>query len=86
MAQDLFEQLADIEVPPLPENFDHGVHQRVNRILLAAHLVELAVKACTWTCVHFAVALGELVIFTLSGRFRTVRPASEGRDSTDSAP
>jgi hypothetical protein len=83
---DLFEQLADVEVPPLPENFEHGLHDRVNNILLLSHVVEFACKACGYACGHFAAALWELMIFTLSGRFRVVRNTSDQGDSTNPAP
>ena len=31
MAGDLFERLAEVEVPPMPDNLDRDIHQRVNR-------------------------------------------------------
>ena len=69
MAGDLFERLADVEVPPMPDNFDHDVHQRVNKALLVVHLAELATKGMAFAAGHFLAATWGLLIFTLSGRF-----------------
>ena len=69
MAGDLFERLAEVEVPPVPDNFDRDVHQRVNRVLLVVHFAELATKGMAFAAVHFLVATWGLLIFTFSGRF-----------------
>jgi hypothetical protein len=69
MAGDLFERLADEEVPPMPDNFDRDVHQRLNRALLVIHFAELVTKAFAFAAIHFLAATWGLLIFTLSGRF-----------------
>jgi hypothetical protein len=69
MAGDLFERLADVEVPPMPDNFDRDIHQRVNTALLVLHIAELATKGIAFAAVHFLTATWGLMIFTLSGRF-----------------
>lgn len=71
MASDLFEQLADLEVPPAPEadEFDRQLHQRVNRSLVTAQLVDLGVKGLPFALVHFLRALVGLLSLTLTGRY-----------------
>lgn len=66
---DLFEQLADREVPPVPENLDREVHRRVNKVLLGLHVAEFVFKVSTFALAHFGRAVLELLIFTFTGRF-----------------
>ena len=68
MSDDLFESLAELAVPPVPDNFDREVHQRVNRLLVLEYLVELATKGLWFATVHFARAAWSLVVFTVSGK------------------
>ena len=44
MATDLFEKLADLPVPPVPEKFDRGVHDRINTRLLAGQFLDLGMR------------------------------------------
>ena len=69
MAQDIFEQLADWDVPPPPAQFDQQVHQRVNKTLLLVHLVDLAVRGMPWAMLHFGRAVVGLLLLTLRGHF-----------------
>ncbi len=69
MAPDLFEQLAELEVPPPPAQFDAQLHERVNRSLVIGQFIDLAVKALPWAFVHFARAVVGAIVFTLSGRY-----------------
>jgi hypothetical protein len=69
MSHDLLEQLSGTAVPPLPDDFDRAVHQRLNRTLVAGQLIE-------FVCVALPVALAEFVratvaaaLYTLSGRY-----------------
>jgi hypothetical protein len=59
MAIDLFEQLADLEVPPAPssEEFDRQLHERVNRSLVTGQLIDLGVKGMPFALLHFVRAL-----------------------------
>lgn len=65
----LLEQLADLEVPPPPAQFDEQLHERVNRSLVTWQLVDLAVNGLPWALLHLARALVGLVSFTLTGRY-----------------
>lgn len=73
MGSDFLEQLADVEVPPPPENFDRQLHQRVNRSLLAVQLTDLVCGALPWAVWHMCRALGGLVTLTVTGKFRDDR-------------
>jgi hypothetical protein len=71
MASNLFEQLADLEVPPPPDQFDRQLHERVNRSLVQTQLVDLIVSGLPWALLHFARAFVGLITFTLTGRYET---------------
>lgn len=74
MSDDLLQQLADHEVPPVPETFDENLHGRVNRTLLSRDLVDLGLRATPWAMGIFAQAVVDLLGFTVSGRLRNERP------------
>lgn len=71
MATDLFDQLADLDVPPPPERFDQQLHERVNRSLVVGQCIDLVFGAVPFAVVHFGRALAGLAIFTVSGRYET---------------
>lgn len=71
MNQDLWDQLATTEVPPVPADFNHDVHQRLNYALLLAHVAELAMRVAPYAIVHMAKALFGWTALTLSGRYPT---------------
>jgi len=74
MAPDLFEQLANMEVPPPPAHFDAQLHDKVNRSLVASHLVDLVLSGFPWACGHFARALIGMICYTLTGRYESKPP------------
>ena len=57
MSPNLFDRLAELDVPPPPVHFDQQLHQRVNRSLVVGQLVDLLVGAFPWAARHFAKAL-----------------------------
>ncbi len=71
MASNLLEQLAEVEVPPPPDHFDKQLHARVNRTLVAAQFVDLAVSGLPWALLQFAKAFVGLIAFSLTGRYET---------------
>jgi len=78
MIQDWFEQLAEQEVPPVPVDFDRGVHQRVNESLLGVHYLEFACRAAPYALLHFAIAMLGALRYSLTGEFpndRVDRPS-----------
>ncbi len=71
MSTDLFKQLAELEVPPPPPQFDEQLHDRVNRALVAGQLTDLLVGALPWALLHFGRAVVGALYFTLAGRYDT---------------
>ena len=69
MASNLFDRLADLEVPPPPAQFDQQLHERVNRSLVVGHVVNLVFDALPWALTHFARALVGAATYTLAGRY-----------------
>ncbi|MBX3414065.1 MAG: hypothetical protein KF708_15365 [Pirellulales bacterium] len=74
MTNDMFERLADVEVPPLPEQFDEEVHTRVNRVLLVTHVAEFFLAGAPFALARFARALVGLIVFTVTGKADVDRP------------
>jgi hypothetical protein len=77
----LLEQLARREVPPAPAELNSQVHRRLNRALLAAHLVDLAVGCLPYLALHFLRAVADFFKATFTGRFE-----SDRRDPPRQAP
>lgn len=69
MKFDLFEMLAEKDVPPVPTDFDRQVHARVNDSLIGIHVLEFVFQAVPYAMLNFAQALIGLFGFTLSGGF-----------------
>ena len=65
----LLEQLARREVPPAPAELNSQVHRRLNRALLAAHLVDLALGAVPYVAVHLLRGVAHLIGMTFTGKF-----------------
>ncbi len=74
MSDELLQQLADDEIPPVPETFDEKLHGRVNRTLLTRDLFDFGVRATPWAMGIFGQALIDLLGFTVSGRLQNERP------------
>ncbi len=70
MTHDLFEQLADSDVPPVPPELDERVHHRLNAALLTTHLVEFAWHALPQTFGTLLSAVVHLIVFTITGTMR----------------
>ena len=69
MSFDIFEQLAQHDVPPMPTDFDRQVHHRVNDSLLGVHVTEFVFQVMPYALLHFAQAVMGLAMLTLSGGF-----------------
>jgi hypothetical protein len=68
MDRDWFQQLAEVDVPPVPAHFDQDVRRRVNNTLLIVQLIELATKGFLYACGEFSRALVHLLLFSVSGK------------------
>jgi hypothetical protein len=71
MAPNLLEQLAELEIPPPPAEFDAQLHDKVNRSLLLTQVAELIAGAMPWALLHFGRAVIGFVVFTVTGRYET---------------
>ena len=80
MNHDFLEQLAELEVPEPPAEFDRQLHGRVNQWLLVQQLLDLALRGLPWAVLCFARALVGLGAFSITGRFPDER-TPENRDS-----
>ncbi len=69
MARGLLDTLAERGVPPVPAGLNERVHQRLNRALLAAHLVDLALGAVPYVAIYFLRGVAHLVGMTFTGKF-----------------
>ena len=73
MPRTLLESLAEREVPPVPAGLNKRVHQRLNRVLLAGHLVDLVLEVVPGVAVEFLRAVGHMWLASFTGRFETRR-------------
>ena len=75
---DLLDQLADrlseLDVPPVPRQFQEGVRRKLHPRLLVSHVVEFAFAAMATGLWHLAVALVAALHYTLAGSW----PAAKG--------
>jgi hypothetical protein len=71
MPRDLLEELAEAPVPPVPATFNRALHDRLNRRLLAGHLLDLGLRGTGYTLGHFARAAAGLFTLTLTGKFES---------------
>ncbi len=83
MARDIFEQLADWQVPPPPEKLDDQVHERVNRQLVILHMVDLALRGLPWAMWHFGRAMLAALVLTVTGKWL---PAGRNSDTDRKLP
>jgi hypothetical protein len=69
MNRDFLEQLADLDVPAPPVEFDRQFHRRLNHALLVQQTLDLVVRAMPWAMVQLARALAGAIDYTFTGRF-----------------
>ena len=77
MPIDLWEQLAEREVPEPPPQLARDVHRRLNKALLAMHLADLFLKGMAFAMGHFAQAVAHLAALTITGRMQAASPRKE---------
>ena len=84
MATDIFEKLADTEVPPAPvDELQRGFSERLNHRLLVQQLLDLALRGLPFAAWHMTRGMLATLYFTIAGRF--VRPKSDDTSDNDSA-
>ena len=67
--KDILDQLSELEVREPPRDFRRRLHQRVNRTLLAQHLLDFLFGGIAWSTFHFLRAAFGWLLFTVTGRF-----------------
>jgi hypothetical protein len=77
----LLDSLADHAVPPVPAELNRRVHQRLNRVLLAGHLLDLAVGCVPFVMSHLLHAVGQWLKVSAIGW-----PGNSRRDGSREAP
>jgi len=73
MPPGLLETLAERGVPPVPEELNERVHQRLNRALVVGQLIDLAVGGLPFVAVRFFRAIVHFIESTFTGRFESDR-------------
>ncbi len=68
MELDLFTELAEIPVPPVPADLDKEVHRRLNRVLLTSQLVEFCWQALPQAALAMFACLRAFLTFTITGK------------------
>ena len=63
------DQLADVEVPVPPPEFQHELHGRLNDWLLIVHASDLIAGAFPFAIKTFARAVGGLLGMTITGSY-----------------
>ena len=71
MASDLFEKLAELPVPPVPETFDRTLHDRINKRLIVGQFLDFATQGFGFALVHFFRAFADLLKVTVTGKFES---------------
>jgi hypothetical protein len=69
MSTDLFDRLAESAVPPPPAQLDRAVHERLNRALVIGHVLDFAMNAIPYACLHLAKAVGGFIALTVTGEY-----------------
>jgi hypothetical protein len=73
----LAQQLTVLDVPEPPPSLDQHVRQRLNRLLLINHLLDLLLGALPRVFITLVNPLTHLIEYTLTGRFRRTPPSED---------
>jgi hypothetical protein len=69
MSNELLAQLAEVEVPPPPPQFDTELHTKLNRSLAMQQLFDFAFSAIPLAALELARAVIAMLTVTVSGKF-----------------
>ena len=72
MATDLFDHLAEDDIPEPPGSFDQEFHARLNRTLLTVQTFEMCIRALPWFLQHFSQAVLGAIRFTMTGQYEQI--------------
>ena len=69
MATDLFDHLAEDNIPEPPDSFDQEFHARLNRTLLTVQTFEICIGALPCLLQHFSQAVLGAIRLTMTGEY-----------------
>lgn len=72
MPADLFDRLAEMNVPPPPPTsaaFDRGLHDRLNQSLTTQHVVDLGLHALPAAAMEMFRAVAGFLVLTITGNY-----------------
>ena len=75
MSTDLFDQLAELDVPPAPAEFEHKLHDRLNQSLTTQQVIDLGMNAFPAAAMEFLGAVLGMLSLTITGKF----PEKDGK-------
>ena len=61
MSHDPLEQLAQLDVPPVPVALEKEIHQRLNSVLVVGHVMDFALRALPYAILQFLPAMAEAI-------------------------
>ena len=69
MTTEPFDLLAEADIPPPPDHFDEKLHERLNRVLVVLHMIDLCLRAIPWAATMLCQPLIAFSRFTFTGLF-----------------
>jgi hypothetical protein len=70
MASDIFEQLAETKVPPVPiDALERGFNDRLNHRITVQQVLDLALRGLPYAALHMTRGMLAVLHYTLFGRF-----------------
>ena len=67
--KNFLDQLADEDMPVMPDEFDTNLHHRINNLLIGQQVLELICFAIPYVFFHYLHALTGATCFSMSGRY-----------------
>ena len=81
MPTDFLEQLAEIDVPPPPPEFDRNLHQRLNHSLVVQQILDLGLHILPGAAMEFSRAVMGMLTLTVAGKFPSIPNDRKNSDS-----
>ncbi len=67
--KNFLDQLADEDMPVMPDELDTNLHHRINNLLIGQQVLELICFAIPYVFFHYLHALTGATCFSMSGRY-----------------
>ena len=81
MPTDFLEQLAEIDVPPPPAEFDRNLHQRLNHSIVVQQILDLGLYILPGAAMEFSRAVMGMLTLTVAGKFPSIPNDRKNSDS-----